>query len=62
MVEYEVRLLKADDTLAVIVKIPAMSDESACTEASSLMRGNITSAIVSLDHRLIRTLCTDQTS
>ena len=60
MVEYEVRLFKADGSLAVVVKIPASRDADACIEASSLIIGAIASATVWLDRKLIRTLYCDQ--
>ena len=61
MVEYEVRLFKSDGTLAVLVKVPASRDAEACIEASHLINGNIASATVWLDRKLIRTLYSDQT-
>lgn len=61
MVEYDVRLFKADGSLAVLVKVLAKCDDDACVEASELIHGNIASATVWLDRKLVRTLYPDQT-
>ena len=61
MVEYEVRLSKADGSLVILVKVPASGDDDACIEAADLIHGDIASATVWLNRKLVRTLYAGQT-